>query len=202
MKRSMGLVLAAGAVGFFVGRAFPRGSPSSDTVAKATPVSPTVMPTDCKATRAELASTRAQLSICMAVLSPPPEAEPNRKPVQVLAAAPTASASAPPRELAVPSAQARVLAMLAAAPSHHVQHVLVRHADGTVSGYPAEEWPVDRDGGQIIARESADGVGYYSVDAGPDEGPLALHDLAGPDGAITMGGLTLRFAKKADAGTR
>jgi len=198
VNQSFLLALTAGVVGIIVGRALPRGAPSPPgTIASAVPTSLATAPPDCNADRAQLASTRTQLAICMAYRLPPAEA----KPASSSPAQPAASASASPQAALVHPGQASVLAMLTAAESlPHVEFVIVQHKDGTIRGYRTEDWLANRDDGQIIARESPGRAGYYVVGGGPDAGPVSLHDLAGPDGVIKMGGLTVRFQKKPDAG--
>lgn len=187
------LALAAAVVGLVVGRAIPRDASSPGAVVGAASAVPVTAPADCKADRAQLVSTRTQLAICMAYRIPPAEPDP-------AAASPSASVSAAPTDALVHPEQARVLAMLAAAEAlPHVEYVIVRHKDGTVKGYLPEDWPADRDDGQIIARESPGRSGYYAVDAGPHASPVALHDLAGPDGVITMGKAKFVW-EKSDAG--
>lgn len=196
-NRSILPALAAGVAGLLLGHALPRAAPVPGAVGRVTSASPAPAPAGCRAERAELSSTRAQLAICLAYrASPEPEPEPEPEATPP-AGARTSGAAATPA--APPSPEhpdhARVRALLAAEPSRHVEHVIVRHRDGTVRGYRPEDWPADRDDGQIIARESPGRVGYYALDAGLDAGPVALHDLAGPDGVVRMGGMRFVFPK-------
>jgi hypothetical protein len=200
--RSVLLAVVAGAVGLVVGRVLPQGTPGYGTVASAAPAASA--PNQCNAMRADLASARSQLVICLALGTPsaePPPASP----------APTAPASAPPSE-----GTARLLALLAEARKDGErldrlpEAVIVRHADGTETIYRPDEHPPD--GEDAYARKFPDGrIRYY---AGPDAGPrsdpdawVLLKDLADADGSLPTPpnwrpGLTRLQFMKPDAGTR
>jgi hypothetical protein len=73
------------------------------------------------------------------------------------------------------------------------EFVIVRHPDRTVSRHLRTDWAADTDEGRIVARTYAGRWGYFAPDAGPDDAPLAMHELAGPDGTILVGSTRLRF---------
>ena len=71
MNRShLVLALAAALAGLLIGRALPRAAPASAPVPSALSVPLAVAPAECKGERAQLASTKAQLAICMAYRQP------------------------------------------------------------------------------------------------------------------------------------
>ena len=75
MNRShLVLAPAAALAGLLLGRALPRAAPTSAPVPSALSVPLAVAPAECKEERAQLASTKAQLAICMAYRQPEPAA--------------------------------------------------------------------------------------------------------------------------------
>ena len=196
MSRShLVLALATGIVGLVAGRLLPRGAPSP-VVGSATSAASAVA-LECTTERAQLASTRTQLAICMAYRAEPePELEPGSPSSEAPAAA------APPEGLAGFAAWAQ-----ARKPHERLENypeaVLVRRADGTRAIYRPNEHSSDSD--DVYARKAIDGtITYYlGPDAGPRSDPDAwgsLRDLAGPDGTVVMGGTRLMRFGTPDAG--
>jgi hypothetical protein len=89
--------------------------------------------------------------------------------------------------------------LLAAPP---VEQVIVRQRDGTVASRNREDFPADTDEGTIIARTHPGRSGFFALDAGADDPPVSLGDLAGGDGTVLVGQTRVRFPKHArgDAG--
>jgi hypothetical protein len=143
----------------------------------------------CKTARTELASLRAQLSICLAY-------------------APVARPAAPAKGLiAFAEEHAGDLAAWQEELDRRPEAVLVRRADGTSAVYSPDEVSPERE--DVYARKLPDGyIVYY---AGPEAGPrsdpdawVRLRDLAGSDGTVPTvpGRTTLRFLSSEEAGER
>lgn len=190
IHRSLALALAliAGVGGALIGRAVPRSEPSAQTSASASPTSSNIAPTShgCNAERAELASTRAQLAVCMAINMRPSKAAPS--------AAPEASAPDPQNSESPVIRRNRELL------EGDSEVVIVRRSDGTIGIYKADEWPSNGDG-RIIGRKFPNGqIGWYSApaasspadpDAGPQPNPPMFRGTSidiGPDGRLTVRG--------------
>lgn len=153
---AVALALIASVVGAFIGRAIPDDDPNAQAAASASsrPAATVLAVDECATETAALASTNAQLAICMAFDTRDPE---------------TAPSGVPEKPEPEPSA-----ALVAEARSFHdrlaglSEAVIVQHADGAIGIYKPDEWPTDGDG-LIIGRKLPDGqVGWY---AGPDAGP-------------------------------
>lgn len=195
--RSLLLALAAGIAGVLLGAALPRRAASPRL---APPVAAPI--SDCNAARAELSSTRAQLTICLAYrpMAPEPTAPSSPTvPTQPAAEADAAPSVAlgPPDPTGGSSPLAVEARKFGEQLDRYPEAVLVREK-GTIGIYRPDEWPPDS--AQIVGRKFLDGrIGWY---AGPDAGarsdPAAfarMRDLAGPDGTVTMGGVRFQFAK-------
>jgi hypothetical protein len=133
------------AIGMLIGRAPAPRAPK--------PIAPeSRMEARCKAERAELTSTKAQLAICMAYTPHSPEVD-------------TPAVEVEDTEEAIEAARVRRNRdVMATCPDF----LVVRQADGTMGLFPPDEWPSDGDG-IIVARRLPSGqIGWY---AGPDAGP-------------------------------
>lgn len=149
IHRSLVIVLAliVGILGAFIARAVHRNtsSPRPVTSALSAPSDTAPVVDACNAERAELASIKLQLAVCMAISKRPPKAVPPDVPE-----ASTHDPSESPeitrnRELLENDSEA----------------VIVRRTDGTIAVYKPEEWPSDGDG-LIIGRKFPDGTfGWY-----------------------------------------
>jgi hypothetical protein len=176
IHRSLALVLAliAGILSASVARAVSRNTSGPRPIASAlsapsADTAPAV--TACNAERAELASIKSQLAVCMAISMRAPKAVPPDVPE-----ASTTDPSESPeirrnRELLENDSEA----------------VIVRRADGTIGVYKPEEWPSDSDG-LIIGRKFPDGTfGWYGRQT--THGRRAMFGGIGiklkPDGTIT-----------------
>jgi hypothetical protein len=196
------LALVAGVAGLLAGRAMPHApAPTANT----TPTAPPTAPAQCRPERAQLASTRAQLAICMAYRAPSTDAEP------------VSSASPEPPAHPIPAHEslAQGMARLASDPDarkfgdrlvSYPEAVLVRKADGTQGIYRPDEHSADSD--DVYARKLPDGhiIYYLGPDAGPRSDPDAwgsLRDLAdlSPDGQTVVSGTTRLVFPRRDAGS-
>ncbi|WP_437304280.1 hypothetical protein [Sorangium sp. So ce388] len=203
-RRSIALALVTGIVGVFIGRAMPREQSIAQALENASPVpsstasSPSAAaPTggSCKTERNELASTKAQLGICMAFFARGPETEPSDVPARPEPGAPDLGSVDPQQ---VPSAAEirRNRELL----DSYSEAVIVQHSDGTTGVYKPDEWPIDGDG-VIVARKLPGGeIGWYAgPDAGPRSDPAAFRQVdlpkmappvivREPDGTLTVNG--------------
>ena len=190
------LVLAfiAAMVGVFIGRsALPNGTGAKAAPKLSPPPSAAPAARKCEAARAELASTKAQLAVCMVFGAPAPEIEPSGVPEESDTNRPEPE-SVDPR---LPSAEDRQTyrEFVDSDPGT----ILVQHFDGTLGVYNPDIWPIDGDG-VIIARKLPDGkLGWYAgPDAGPRSDPSAFKPWEPeipqitwgrePDGTITING--------------
>jgi hypothetical protein len=188
------LALLAGVVGAFIGRAMPRDAPSSQATPSASSAPSTAEPAgrSCKPERAELASSKAHLAICMAFAARAPETEPSGVPE------PDAPELKPTDAQRISSSEEirRNRKRLDSYP----EAVIVQHDDGRTGVYLPDEWPIDGDG-VIIARKLPSGeLGWYAgPDAGPRSDPAAFRPSdppnipsvtwgREPDGTITVNG--------------
>ncbi|WP_437736410.1 hypothetical protein [Sorangium sp. So ce1335] len=204
MRSSILVALLAGIAGVFIGRAMPRGtsvaeahdsaSPSSSTEASS-PAAAAPTREGCRAERTELASTKAQLAICMAFVAPVRKTEPSSVPERSERDTPELDPVDPQR--APTAAEIRRNRELL---DSYTEAVIVQLPDGTTGVYKPEEWPTDGDG-VIVARKLPSGqIGWY---AGPEAGPrsdpaafrrLELPEVAPPtivrgaDGTLTVNG--------------
>jgi hypothetical protein len=178
LRNSLVLALLAGIGGVLVGRAIPRDAPGAGTIETPPHAPLTAAPRHgCNAERAELASTKTQLAICMAFRAPPSEADTPDAPEQT--------------EEWSDAARVRRNREVWAA---HKEFVFVRHPDGSVHYYPPNE-PIHE--GLIVARRLPNGeIGWYTG-PGPRTDPAAFQpspDLVMPvirreaDGTITVNG--------------
>ncbi len=194
-RSHVALTVAAALAGLVAGRVMPRGAPGHPPVAGAAPVAPPTTPAECRAERAQLTSTRAQLALCMAYRAPSTEPD-------AAAAAPEPPASTEPRGwMAWLAAEAR---KNHEEDERYPEAVYVRRADGTRAIYRPDEHSSESD--DVYARKSMDGyVTYYlGPDAGPRLDPAAwgsLRDLADPDGWVVMNGRKLVRFGSPDAGS-
>ncbi|WP_437959425.1 hypothetical protein WME76_07050 [Sorangium sp. So ce119] len=156
MRGSLLFALVAGIAGVFIGRAMPRGAPlaqaleSASTSSSPAPSSPiAAAPTrdGCKAERTELASTKAQLAICMAFVAPVHKAKPSSVPERTEHNTP-AFDPADPHGTPTAAEIRRNRELLDSYP----EAVIVQHPDGTTGVYRPEEWRNDGDG-VIVARK-------------------------------------------------
>jgi hypothetical protein len=187
-RSSIVLILIAGIVGAFIGRAMPDDAPDVQTAPIAFPA-PAVATLDgqrCKAERAELASTKTQLAICMAFDMQAPELEPSNVPEP-----------RDPRHLSRDEESRRNRELL----DRYSEAIIFQHADGRTGVYRPDEWPIDGDG-IIVARKlpSGDIAWYSGPDAGSRSDPAAFNTVSdpsnsvaplierGPDGTIMVNG--------------
>jgi hypothetical protein len=152
IPRSLALALIAGTgiVGAFIGRALPRDAPSTQAISSGSPAPSATPPAgdDCKAERAELASTKVELAICMAFDTRTPKTAPSDVPE-------VPKPDLPERESPEVRRNRELL-------EDDSEAVIVRRADGTIGIYKADELPSGFDG-LIIGRKSPDGkLGWYS----------------------------------------
>ena len=194
MNRSHVMVaLVAGLVGLVAGRLLPRPAPGLALLGSARRSAPVMAPADCKADRAQLASMRTQLAICMAYRDPSEPA-----PGSSASREPSASPDPPREGMAWVAAEARRLHERDAL---YPEAVYVRRKDGADDIYRPNEHSPDSD--DVYARKFLDGtiLYYLGPDAGARSDPDAwgsLRDLAGPDGLMI--GKTRVVFLKPDAG--
>ena len=185
IRGSILLMLIAGMVGAFIGRAMPGSAPNAEAVPIAFFAPSIATPADqrCEVERSEISSTKTQLAICKAFNT---EVYPEAKPSGVSAADPAGDASE------IRQRRRRL--------DSYSEAVIVQHFDGRTGVYKPDEWPIDGDG-IIIARKlpSGDIAWYAGPDAGPRSDPAAFRippardidevviDRA-PDGTITING--------------
>jgi hypothetical protein len=185
------LIIIAGLVGAFIGRAMPGDAPDVGDApeAQANPIASSVpavlIPSDqsCEVERSEISSTKTRLAICKAFNT---EVYPEAIPSGV-------SAADPPGDASEIRERRRRL-------DSYSEAVIVQHFDGRTGVYKPDEWPIDGDG-IIIARKlpSGDIAWYAGPDAGPRSDPAAFRippardiddaviDRA-PDGTILING--------------
>ncbi|WP_437293034.1 hypothetical protein [Sorangium sp. So ce426] len=191
IRSSVALILIAGVVGVFIGRAVPHDAPNAQAApsTSSAPSAATPAGHDCKAERAEVASTKAQLAICMAFDTRFFEAEPS--------GVPELSEPTDPQRRSRAEEIQRNRKLLKTYP----EAVIVQHHDGRTGVYRSDEWPIDGDG-VIVARKLPSGdIGWYSgPDAGPRSDPAAFHIFSAssdfmepiietaPDGTIMVNG--------------
>jgi hypothetical protein len=197
LRRCFVFALIAGVAGAFIGRAFSRDPPSIQAAPTTSSAHLVAAHADrnCKAERADLAATKAQLDICIAFRARVPETKP--------------SGASEPSEPDRPEETDSLGAHLQSAEEilqnrelldRYPEAVIVQHHDGTTGVYKPDEWPIDGDG-VIVARKLPDGtLGWYAgPDAGPRSDPAAFrpwHPPIGPrpvwgrdpDGTITING--------------
>lgn len=169
---SIALILIAGIVGAFVGRAVPRNVPNSHTAPNLIPSVPSSTADRCNALRTALASTKTQLAICTAFNVGDSD---TKTPSDLSAVPPT-----DPQRIARDAQEIRQNRKLL---KTYSEAVIVQHSDGRTGVYRPDEWPIDGDG-VIVARKLASGdIAWYSgPDAGPRSDPAAFQTLtASPD---------------------
>jgi hypothetical protein len=136
IPRSLALALIAGTgiVGAFIGRALPRDAPSTQAILSGSPAPSATPPAgdDCKAERAELASTKVELAICMAFDTRTPKTAPSDVPE-------VPKPDLPERESPEVRRNRELL-------EDDSEAVIVRRADGTIGIYKADELPSGFDG--------------------------------------------------------
>lgn len=184
----LALALIAGVVGTLIGRAVSHNAPSVQTRASASPAPSgiTSLARVCGAEGAELASTKAQLAVCMAINMRAPKAAPS--------AVPEASTSDPP------SSESPLIRRNRELLEGDSEVMIVRRSDGTIGIYKADEWPSDDDG-SIIGRKFPNGqIGWYSTPvprswldptAGAQPNPPMFRGTSieiEPDGRLTVRG--------------
>ncbi|MDC0681745.1 hypothetical protein [Sorangium atrum] len=185
--------LVAGIAGAFIGRASPRAPPSVQAVPSASPPSSTAASPrrGCKEERTVLASTRAQLELCMALRSRVPEAEPSgaAKPSE-----PDPLESQPFDQRMSKVEEIRRNRRLL---DGYSEAVIVQHYDGRTGVYKPDEW-LDHGDGYIVARKLPSGrIGYY---AGPDAGPRSDPAAFRPTKSTIV--LAPDFVREADGAIR
>jgi hypothetical protein len=158
LRGSLAFALLTGVAGVFVGRYVPAREPSPKpprtgaVMVESIYAPSTAQATPCKADRAELASTKAELAICMAYGAPP---------------SPPERDSLTDSELEEAERVRRDIEVLQA----HTEVVIVRRADHTTSIYPVGEPIPD---GIIVARRFRNGeVGWY-VGSGSRDDPASF----------------------------
>jgi hypothetical protein len=164
LRKSVAIILIAGIVGAFIGRAVPRDAPKAEPAPGAS-TTPSVAPPaghSCDAEHAELASTKTQLAICKAFDMRVPEPEPS----SAVELEPTDPISLH-RSEEIMRNRKRL--------DSYSEAVIVQHFDGRTGVYKPDEWPIDGDG-IIIARKlpSGDMAWYGGPDAGPRSDPAAF----------------------------
>lgn len=179
IHRSLVLALIAGIVSAFVARAIPRYAPNTRTVASASPAPSDAAPIDdaCKAERAELASNKAKLAICMAISMRTPKTAPSKL---------SETAKADPRESESPEIK-RNRELL----ESDSEVVIVRRSDGTIGIYKLNEWSSNSDE-RMIGRKFPDGeFGWYARPMASTEQGVMFRGTSielEPDGKLTMRG--------------
>lgn len=173
--RAVLLALAAMAIGVAGGRALPRA-----TLAVAMPSAPPAAPDrSCQAERAELATTRGKLAICLAYARPSSEPAP----APATTAAPDEPAGAWSGTLDGLLAEAQ---KARARDEASRELVYLRYRDGRIRAYRPEDGPPDAgdlDGARITMRKLPDGT-WERYDPPPHIVKLA--GPPGPDGLVTM----------------
>jgi hypothetical protein len=198
VRRCFVFALIAGVAGAFIGRASPHGAPSVQAAPSASTANRVAAPAGrgCKEERADLASTKAQLAICMAFRTPEPEAVPSG----IAEGVPPEHPEYKRSKVRLPSVEEseRNRELL----DSYSEAVIVQHRDGRAGIYKPDEWPIDGDSdGYIVARKLPSGkIGWYAgPDAGPRSDPAAFRvpdppniqrSVWGvePDGTITING--------------
>jgi hypothetical protein len=185
IRGSILLMLIAGMVGAFIGRAMPDDAPNAEAVPIAFSAPSVAAPADqsCNVERSEIDSTKTQLAICKTFNT---EVYPEAIPSGVSAADPAGDASE------IRQRRRRL--------DSYSEAVIVQHFDGRTGVYKPDEWPIDGDG-IIIARKlpSGDMAWYGGPDAGPRSDPAAfrvppapeIEELIierAPDGTIMLNG--------------
>lgn len=188
--------LIAGVAGAFIGWVSMRDAPGAQAFPSASSPRSTAAPPgrDCREERADLASTKAKLDICMTLRARVPEAE-SSDIVEPSEADPPESQPFDQRMSKVEEIR-RNRRLL----DSYSEAVIVQHDDGRTGVYKPDEWPDDGDG-YIVARKLPSGrLGVY---AGPDAGPRTDPDAfrpwdppipprpvwnREPDGTITING--------------
>jgi hypothetical protein len=197
LRSCLVLALIAGVVGAFIGRALPRDAPSTQPTPSASSASSAAEPAGrrCQTERAELASTKAHLAICMAFGTRAPETEPSGVPEAPEPSPPELEPTDPQRMSSAEEIQHNRKLL-----DSYSEAVIVQHYDGRTGVYKPDEWPIDGDG-YIVARKLPSGeLGWYAgPDAGPRSDPAAFRPSNPPntplptmrreaDGTITIGG--------------
>lgn len=184
------LLLIAGIVGALIGLVMPSDAPKAHptpSVGVATGADDTGQ--DCNAERAELASTKTQLAICMAFDMRVSDSDPS-------SAAEIGRPTDPPF-LSKDDEIRQNRTLL----DSYSEAVIFQHADGRTRVYRLDEWPIDSDG-IIVARKlpSGDIAWYSGPDAGPRTDPAAFNNVSdfsdfvvpnierAPDGTIMVNG--------------
>jgi len=131
----------------------------------------------CKAERAELASTKAKLAICMAISMRTPKAAPSKL---------SETAKDDPREAESPEIR-RNRELL----ESDSEVVIARRSDGTIGIYKLDEWPSKGDE-RMIGRKFPDGeFGWYARPMASTEQGVMFRGTSielEPDGRLTMRG--------------
>lgn len=164
LRNCLVFALIAAAAGAVLGRAAWRDAPSLHAAPAASSANLHAAPAGrgCKDERADLASTKAQLALCMALRAPEREAAPS----SLADGAPPDPPESSPSNVLLPSVE-EVLRNRELLDSYP-EAVIVQHYDGTTGVYRPDEWPSDGDG-DIVARKLPSGrIAWY---AGPDAGP-------------------------------
>lgn len=186
IRSSIAIIFIAAIIGAFIGGAIPYNTPNPQAASSA-PLAPSVATPagyNCKAERAELASTKTQLVICMAFDSRVPE--------------PEASGASGPSKPTDPRQEIKENRRLLRV---YPEAVIVQHPDGRTGVYKPDEWPIDGNG-VIVARKLTSGdIAWYSgPDAGPRSDPGAFKTFSAspdfvepiiettPDGTIMVNG--------------
>jgi hypothetical protein len=189
IRTSVGIILIAGVVGAFIGRALPRDSQKTEQAPHASTTNSVATPAghSCDAERAELITAKTKLAICKAF---DPDLYPEAIPSGVLLTDPQRMA----REASEIKRNRKLL-------KTYSEAVIVQHFDGRTGIYKPDEWPIDGDG-IIVARKlpSGDIAWYAGPDTGPRSDPAAFRvppapsDLVkpiietAPDGTIMING--------------
>jgi len=163
IRSSIVLIIIAGLVGAFLGRAMPGSAPNAEAVPIAFSAPSIATPADqrCEVERSEISSTKTQLAICKAFdTGDYPEANPSGVP-------PT-----DPQRMASDGAEIRRNRKRL---NSYSEAVIVQHFDGRTGVYKPDEWSIDGDE-IIIARKlpSGDIAWYAGPDAGPRSDPAAF----------------------------
>jgi hypothetical protein len=183
----------AGVIGAFLGYALKHDARSVEAGPSASDAPSAAAPAhrSCEADHTELASTKAQLAICMSYRAPIPETGPSGVP-----------------ELSKPDVQEFIDPRLPSAEDNQAWWefkksdagtILVRHFDGTLGVYQPDEWPDNGDGVIWLRMLPGQVIGYYAgPDAGPRSDPSAFQPWEPeipqvtwgrePDGTITING--------------
>jgi hypothetical protein len=189
VPRTVVVSLVAMCIGVAVGRTLPRETKAVARSASSSAPVPAAPDRACKATRAELATVKAQLGVCMAYAQP--RADP--------APAPEPPHEPPPPALAEPQGMDAIRAEIQKIGAEREKWessrevVVVENRDGRWKYYRPEDWPPDGGdmGARVVMRKLPDGT-WEEYDPSPRT--VRMAGPPGPDGLVTLpGGKRVRW---------